>query len=220
MAKWISLLNHVQDVHTHEAPLFPKCLHTILKTRDKSKWLSAGLFHSTGLLIFISCDYGHYLWYDVLYNVFVLQELQRSTTWKRSWPKRLSWRILPSSVPTTRRPLWRRSIVSSCGSLLKTWSIHIWECCAGILLYCLLFENICPFFAIVFMFDFLFTVQDCTWLHCIIMRMLMEDKPPHHQGILVSNWAFQSPGRESAEPDQWRRRQHSVTIFFFPHSNT
>lgn len=42
VAKWTSLLNHVQDVHTHEDPIFPKCLHTIQKTRDKSKWLSAG----------------------------------------------------------------------------------------------------------------------------------------------------------------------------------
>ncbi|KAF1382358.1 hypothetical protein PFLUV_G00142970 [Perca fluviatilis] len=42
VAKWTSLLNHVRDVHTHEDPLFPKCLHTIRKTRDKSKWLSAG----------------------------------------------------------------------------------------------------------------------------------------------------------------------------------
>ncbi|XP_048094635.1 uncharacterized protein LOC125291807 [Alosa alosa] len=42
VAKWTSLLNHVQNVHTHEDPIFPKCLHTIRKTRDKSKWLSAG----------------------------------------------------------------------------------------------------------------------------------------------------------------------------------
>uniref|UniRef100_A0A8C9ZMU8 Uncharacterized protein n=1 Tax=Sander lucioperca TaxID=283035 RepID=A0A8C9ZMU8_SANLU len=42
VAKWTSLLNHVRDVHTHEDPLFPQCLHTIRKTRDKRKWLSAG----------------------------------------------------------------------------------------------------------------------------------------------------------------------------------
>ncbi|XP_041938207.1 uncharacterized protein LOC121699817 isoform X2 [Alosa sapidissima] len=35
VAKWTSLLNHVQNVHTHEDPIFPKCLHTIRKTRDK-----------------------------------------------------------------------------------------------------------------------------------------------------------------------------------------
>lgn len=42
LAKWTSLLNHVQDVHAHDDPIFPKCLHTIKKTRDKSKRLSAG----------------------------------------------------------------------------------------------------------------------------------------------------------------------------------
>ena len=52
VAKWTPLLNHVQDIHTHEDPIFPKCLHTVRITRDKSKWLSAGLFHSTGLVIF------------------------------------------------------------------------------------------------------------------------------------------------------------------------
>ncbi|XP_059926281.1 uncharacterized protein LOC132471191 isoform X1 [Gadus macrocephalus] len=41
LAKWTSLLNHVQDIHTHDDPLFPKCLHAIRSTRDKSKWLSA-----------------------------------------------------------------------------------------------------------------------------------------------------------------------------------
>ena len=81
----------------------------------------------------------------------------------------------------------------------------------------LLVENICPFLAIVFMFYCLFTVQDSVWLHCITMRRLTEDKPPHHQEIFFSNWAFQSPGRESADPNKWRQRRHSVsfTIFIF-----
>ncbi|XP_073731245.1 uncharacterized protein [Misgurnus anguillicaudatus] len=42
VAKWTSLLNHVRDVHAHDDPIFPKCLHTIQKTRNKSKRLSAG----------------------------------------------------------------------------------------------------------------------------------------------------------------------------------
>ncbi|XP_039662043.1 uncharacterized protein LOC120562391 isoform X1 [Perca fluviatilis] len=42
LAKWTSLLNHVRDVHTHQDPLFPQCLHTVGNTRDKRKWLSAG----------------------------------------------------------------------------------------------------------------------------------------------------------------------------------
>ncbi|XP_063049229.1 uncharacterized protein LOC134443296 [Engraulis encrasicolus] len=41
-AKWTSLLNHVCDVHTHDDPLFPACLHAVRDTTDKSKWLRAG----------------------------------------------------------------------------------------------------------------------------------------------------------------------------------
>ncbi|XP_030277722.1 uncharacterized protein LOC115584440 [Sparus aurata] len=42
VAKWTSILNHVQDVHTHDDPLYPKCLHEVHQTRDKNKWLRAG----------------------------------------------------------------------------------------------------------------------------------------------------------------------------------
>ncbi|XP_049890721.1 uncharacterized protein LOC126383968 [Epinephelus moara] len=38
VAKWTSLLNHIQDVHVHENPLFPKCLHP--PSTDKNKWLN------------------------------------------------------------------------------------------------------------------------------------------------------------------------------------
>ncbi|XP_051255127.1 uncharacterized protein LOC127362901 [Dicentrarchus labrax] len=41
-AKWMSILNHVQDIHTHEDPVFPQCLHPTRTSRDKSKWLTAG----------------------------------------------------------------------------------------------------------------------------------------------------------------------------------
>ncbi|XP_057195137.1 uncharacterized protein LOC130557432 isoform X2 [Triplophysa rosa] len=37
VAKWTSLLNHIQNVHVHENPLFPKCLHP--PSADKYKWL-------------------------------------------------------------------------------------------------------------------------------------------------------------------------------------
>ncbi|KAJ8369579.1 hypothetical protein SKAU_G00096070 [Synaphobranchus kaupii] len=37
LAKWTSLLNHVQNVHVHENQLFPKCLHP--PSTAKSKWL-------------------------------------------------------------------------------------------------------------------------------------------------------------------------------------
>ncbi|KAM8755816.1 uncharacterized protein AB9X84_009227 [Acanthopagrus schlegelii] len=42
VAKWTSILNHVRDVHTHDDPLYPKCLHEVHQTRDKNKWLRAG----------------------------------------------------------------------------------------------------------------------------------------------------------------------------------
>ncbi|KAA0721759.1 hypothetical protein E1301_Tti014268 [Triplophysa tibetana] len=41
VAKWTSILNHVQDIHTHEDPGFPRCLHRQHTSRDKSKWLRA-----------------------------------------------------------------------------------------------------------------------------------------------------------------------------------
>ncbi|XP_029946095.1 uncharacterized protein LOC115387508 isoform X2 [Salarias fasciatus] len=41
VAKWTSILNHVQDIHTHEDPLYPVCLHELRLTRDENKWLSA-----------------------------------------------------------------------------------------------------------------------------------------------------------------------------------
>ncbi|XP_031429046.1 uncharacterized protein LOC105898184 isoform X2 [Clupea harengus] len=42
VAKWTSILNHVQDIHSHEDPVFPQCLHPRRTSRDKSKWLTAG----------------------------------------------------------------------------------------------------------------------------------------------------------------------------------
>ena len=43
VAKWTSLLNHVQNVHTHEDPLFPKCVHPDKESRDPNKWFQPGL---------------------------------------------------------------------------------------------------------------------------------------------------------------------------------
>ncbi|XP_061566080.1 uncharacterized protein LOC133420407 isoform X1 [Cololabis saira] len=42
VAKWTSILNHVQDIHTHGDPLYPKCQHPLRVSRDRSKWLRAG----------------------------------------------------------------------------------------------------------------------------------------------------------------------------------
>ncbi|XDV25389.1 hypothetical protein PO909_029312 [Leuciscus waleckii] len=42
VAKWTSMLNHVQDKHTHEDTNFPACLHPPRKSLNKNKWLAAG----------------------------------------------------------------------------------------------------------------------------------------------------------------------------------
>ncbi|KAM9836746.1 uncharacterized protein ACBR49_019177 [Aulostomus maculatus] len=42
VAKWKSLINHVQNIHTHDDPLFPKCAHPDKVSIDHSKWLLPG----------------------------------------------------------------------------------------------------------------------------------------------------------------------------------
>lgn len=42
VAKWTSILNHVQDIHTHDDPAFPQSLHPLRTSKDKSKWLKPG----------------------------------------------------------------------------------------------------------------------------------------------------------------------------------
>ncbi|XP_058617212.1 uncharacterized protein LOC131530781 isoform X2 [Onychostoma macrolepis] len=42
VAKWTSILNHVQNIHAHKDPVFPRCLHPRRISRDKNKWLRAG----------------------------------------------------------------------------------------------------------------------------------------------------------------------------------
>ncbi|XDV25473.1 hypothetical protein PO909_029389 [Leuciscus waleckii] len=39
VAKWTSILNHVLDIHTHDDPAFPQCLHPLQTTRDTKQWL-------------------------------------------------------------------------------------------------------------------------------------------------------------------------------------
>ncbi|XP_008298193.1 uncharacterized protein LOC103370809 isoform X2 [Stegastes partitus] len=42
VAKWKSLVNHLQNVHTHDDPLFPKCAHPDRVSRDPNKWFQPG----------------------------------------------------------------------------------------------------------------------------------------------------------------------------------
>ncbi len=44
VAKWKSIINHIQDVHTHDDPLYPKCLHADKVSRDPSKWFQPCMF--------------------------------------------------------------------------------------------------------------------------------------------------------------------------------
>ncbi|XP_054452368.1 uncharacterized protein LOC129089057 [Anoplopoma fimbria] len=42
VAKWTSQINHMQNVHVHEDPIFPKCEHPNQSSRGPSKWLQPG----------------------------------------------------------------------------------------------------------------------------------------------------------------------------------
>lgn len=42
VAKWKSLVNHIQNVHMHDDPLFPTCAHPHRVSRDPRKWLKPG----------------------------------------------------------------------------------------------------------------------------------------------------------------------------------
>lgn len=48
VAKWKSLANHLQNVHTHDDPLFPVCLHG---PNQNKQWLKPGQSISTHYLI-------------------------------------------------------------------------------------------------------------------------------------------------------------------------
>lgn len=43
VAKWTSLVNHIQNVHEHDDPLFPKCAHPIKVSTHRNKWFKPGL---------------------------------------------------------------------------------------------------------------------------------------------------------------------------------
>lgn len=42
VAKWMSLVNHLQNIHTHPNPEFPKCLHPPKRARVGAKWFKPG----------------------------------------------------------------------------------------------------------------------------------------------------------------------------------
>uniref|UniRef100_A0A3Q0SA27 THAP-type domain-containing protein n=1 Tax=Amphilophus citrinellus TaxID=61819 RepID=A0A3Q0SA27_AMPCI len=42
VAKWKSFVNHIQNIHTHDDPLFPTCAHPNRVSMDPSKWFQPG----------------------------------------------------------------------------------------------------------------------------------------------------------------------------------
>ena len=42
VAKWTSVANHIQNVHTHEHPLYQTCSHAPLQSKDRH-WLKPGI---------------------------------------------------------------------------------------------------------------------------------------------------------------------------------
>ncbi|XP_043119678.1 uncharacterized protein LOC122362317 [Puntigrus tetrazona] len=42
VAKWTSLLNHIQNIHIHKNPEFPKCAHPDQVSRDPKRWFQPG----------------------------------------------------------------------------------------------------------------------------------------------------------------------------------
>ncbi|XP_056310443.1 uncharacterized protein si:ch73-389k6.1 isoform X2 [Danio aesculapii] len=42
ISKWRSIINHLQDVHTHDDPIFPQCHHSQRLTKDSRRWFQPG----------------------------------------------------------------------------------------------------------------------------------------------------------------------------------
>ncbi|XP_055062144.2 uncharacterized protein [Misgurnus anguillicaudatus] len=42
LAKWTSIINHIQDIHTHSDPAFPRCKHAQRLSKDRRKWFQPG----------------------------------------------------------------------------------------------------------------------------------------------------------------------------------
>ena len=50
LAKWLSVVNHAQNIHTGHGPMFPKCVHGVLSRREtKKKWLKPSIRAATKL---------------------------------------------------------------------------------------------------------------------------------------------------------------------------
>ena len=43
VAKWVSVVNHIQDIHIHDDQLFPACQHDPIDDSQHKNWLEAGI---------------------------------------------------------------------------------------------------------------------------------------------------------------------------------
>lgn len=78
VAKWRSILIHVRNIHTHED--FPACLHPQKRSRNRNKWLVAGMI----------------LWKSILF--FATRHLQKKGTVSRSINNlKLKWLVLSNA---------------------------------------------------------------------------------------------------------------------------
>lgn len=53
VAKYKSLLNHIQNVHTRDIPVFPKCAHLDKVFRDHQTWFQPGIHQNITLLYYV-----------------------------------------------------------------------------------------------------------------------------------------------------------------------
>lgn len=122
VAKWTSILNHVLDIHTHDDPAFPQCLHPLQTTRDNKEWLKPGDdFMTFYYLIYVGNQF----------NLYSLQLHMHSASWRTCLHPRGFSRMSKNSVPTCRLQPLKLSTVSSCSLPQKSITILSWECCAG-----------------------------------------------------------------------------------------
>lgn len=50
LAKWKSVMNHMQNKHEHDNPIFPKCLHPDRNSTDRKKWFKPGTYCYTFIM--------------------------------------------------------------------------------------------------------------------------------------------------------------------------
>lgn len=74
MGKWLSVLNHIINIHTGHGDLFPTCQHGTLEGRERhKKWLKAGISFSKHSFLF-----GQFF-YILLFRNHTANEIDKSS---------------------------------------------------------------------------------------------------------------------------------------------